>query len=110
MKYQAVQKKYCVLEMFTSGWSHCATSEDDNGDTIPSYFDTLMEAKEDMDLFISEVAMEVENGNMEEAYSREDFMVAMFDMDDDGNAICYEIDQPNNIIVKFNAHEEYPNN
>jgi hypothetical protein len=66
-----MMKKYIIeMNTFCDGWIHACTDDD----FYPVVFDTHESAQENLDLFLSELSINYDLGNIED-FSREDFRI-----------------------------------
>jgi len=64
-------KKYIIeVNTFCDGWIHTCTDDD----IYPSVFDTLESAQENLNLFLSELSINYDLGNIED-YDPEDYRI-----------------------------------
>lgn len=71
-----MNKRYEVQEFcLCGGWTNTWSYEDEEGETVPSFFDTKEEAEAELDWFLKEMLEAVEDGYMEDCLDREDFKI-----------------------------------
>jgi hypothetical protein len=64
-------QEFCLMGGWTNTWSF----EDEDGETVPSFFDTEAEAQAELDWFLKEMQEAVDEGNMQDVPDREDFRI-----------------------------------
>jgi hypothetical protein len=69
MRYEV--QEFCLFGGWTNTWSH----EDDDGNEIPTQYDTKEEAEIDLDYFFQDMQHAFDDGHMEDVPDREDFRV-----------------------------------
>lgn len=64
--------KYAVLtDTFVTGWVNTWTDDDGH----PLVFDTLKEAQQEIDLYLSEARQAYKDGHLEDYYNPEDYKI-----------------------------------
>lgn len=70
-----LKDQYEVQEHTWGGWENNWSYEDDDGKSVPSTYDTPQEAQIALDDFFYQCEEAVEDGNMEDVPSRDDFRI-----------------------------------
>ena len=64
-------QEFCLFGGWTNTWSY----EGDDGQTIPTKYDTEKDAEHELDYFFKQMQDAVDSGEMEDVPDREDFRI-----------------------------------